>query len=130
MTASISSRERNPQHGTFEALHRYAEGLFDARQRSEVVPPGELQERPQSGQAQIAAAHRVVAPPFQILEECQDQVWLEIRQAQFSRHLAQAFVREVQKQQHRIPIGRNRVGAHGALGEQIVGEKLLDQRRK
>jgi hypothetical protein len=39
-----------------------------------------------------------VAPPFQIIEECQDQVRFDIRQTQ--------------------------------LGEQIVGEKLLDQRWK
>ena len=35
---------------------------------------GELQERAQRGQAQIAAAHRVVALLLQVVEERQDQV--------------------------------------------------------
>ena len=42
--------------------------------------------------------------------------------------LAQARLGEVQEQQNRIAVGRDRAGAHGTLCEQVVGEELLDQR--
>jgi len=35
---------------------------------------GELQERTQRGEAQVAAVHRIAAPLLQIIEEGQEQV--------------------------------------------------------
>jgi hypothetical protein len=45
------------QQRPFEALHRHGHHVFDGVQRRHVASAGELQERAQGGQPQVAAAH-------------------------------------------------------------------------
>jgi len=52
------------QYWLLEALHWHGQRLLDYVERGHVTPARELQERAQRGQAQVAAADRVVPAEF------------------------------------------------------------------
>lgn len=69
---------QEPEHGTLAALGGDSKGLLEDMQGRDVAAGGELQERTQGHETQIAAPHAVVALLFKIIEERQDQRGLEI----------------------------------------------------
>ena len=97
-------------------------------QRGHVAPAGELQERAQRGQPQVAAANRVVPLVLQVIQERQDQLGLDVGESHGRRRLAQLAAGEVQEQHQRVAVAGHRARADRALRDQILGEELLHQR--
>lgn len=58
-------------HPAVESLHRHRQRLLDDTEMSRIVPGGELQERPHCRQADVTAAHRVLALLFEVIEEAE-----------------------------------------------------------
>ena len=58
------------QHRPLEALHRDRQRPLDVVQRSDITPSGELQERAQRREPEVATANRVLAALLQMVEEC------------------------------------------------------------
>jgi hypothetical protein len=67
--AIISGPCQEAQHRPLEALHRHGHRPLDVVQRRHVAPAGELQERAQRRQPQVAAANRVVPLALQVVQE-------------------------------------------------------------
>ena len=116
------------QHGPFEALHRHPQCPLDHMQRGYVTSAGELQERTQRGQSQVAAANPVMPLLLQIIEERQDQFRLDVDQLQAGRHLAQLMAGELQEQHYGVAVTGYRARTDRPLRDQILGEELLHQR--
>jgi hypothetical protein len=98
-------------------------------QRRHVAPAGELQERTQRGQPQVAAANRVVSLALQMIQERQDQIRLDVDQLQLLGSLP-SLAGEVQEQHQGIAVAGHRARAERALRNQVLGEELLNQRRR
>jgi len=131
-----------PQHGDhlgprqmtqqrpLEALHRHGHRSLDGVQRRHVTPPGELQERPQGREPQVAAAHRVVPLTLQVCQELQDQFRRDVHELHGRRWPAQVLGRIPEEQRHRVAVAGHCSWVERALRDQVLGEELLHQRRE
>ena len=61
-----------------------------------------------------------------MIQECQDQIGLDIDQSQGGRRLAQRAVGEVQEEHQRIAVAGYGARADRALLYEVLGEELLN----
>ncbi len=123
-------RGEEVEHRLLEAFQRYAERALDDVQGQNVAAAGELQERAQCGQAQVAAAYAVVPMLFKMIEERQDQIRFDIGEPNGGGEFTELSRGELEEQHQPIAITGDRSRTHGALRDQVLGEERLHECRE
>jgi hypothetical protein len=90
-----------------------------------VLKCGETVERVDRAEAGVAGAGTVAAVAFEVGKERADQRCVEVVDVQLERLLAGLGVHETQQQRERVTVGRDRLRAAVALGDQPVCEERL-----
>jgi hypothetical protein len=89
-----------------------------------------LEEGPKGHQPAVSGTSAVASSSFQLVEEAQNGVDLEVLDVESLDGTMEPLAHVVQKQAKRIPIGVNCVGARTSDLAQIVEEEPLQQVRK
>jgi hypothetical protein len=114
--------------GFVEASRRDRQHPLDERGMLGVAERGELEQGVDRGETGVAGAHAVAPLELEMVQERGDEGGVEVDQAQRGWWLRELLLREGQQQLHRVAVGRDRVGAGGALADQTVGEERLHGR--
>ena len=93
-----------------------------------VLQRGVSVEAVDRGQAVVARAGAVVAVVFEVGEERADQRRVEIIEVELVGLFAGVVLGEGEQQTEGVAVGRDRVGAGVALGDQSLGEERLEGR--
>ena len=87
-----------------------------------------VEERPDRGQTQVAAACAIFPAGFEMIEEVSDKLGVQVAQHEIGRWAAQTLLCKHEEQSKRVPIGSKGVGTHPSLGNQSLGEEAFEQR--
>jgi len=121
----LARQEAN--HLAVEALHRHRQCPLDDAQVGDVAPGGELQERSQRREPDVAAARRVAPALLQVVQEACDELWLKVGQLNSNGRLAQGLLGKAQQQHEAVTVGCDRLRAERSLARHVVGEEFLHQ---
>jgi hypothetical protein len=90
-----------------------------------VLERGELEQRMDRGQAGVAGSYAVASLVFQVGEECSDGWGVEVVEVQARRRELLCVGDESEEQPERVAVGGDGGRAGLPLGEEAVGEELL-----
>ena len=79
------------------SLVRDSEDALEVSAAFRIMKAGELAERADGGQAQVAGSLRVIAPLLDVVQEGADEVGIEIGQLQATRGLVPCLLRELEE---------------------------------
>jgi hypothetical protein len=115
------------EHRPIEPLHRYGQRLLDDSQRRQVVMGRVLEERAQRSKPRIAATGSVLAITFEVIEEGQHELGVDVDEFHAGWGLAGVPLSELQQETEGVAVCRDGAGAYGAVVGEMLGEEALDE---
>ena len=122
----LAAREK-PEQRPVEAFHRNGKDALGEQQGWRALDrdvPGKGADR---SEPRIAATHCIVALGFEVSEEAENQLCIDIPQGQLGRWFAELALSIAQQEPEGVPVRRHGPGAHGQLLEEALGKEALNQ---
>src|ERR1700730_16613832 len=110
-----------------ESFHGHSQGMLNAVELGEIVMSRVLQERAQCCQACVAAAHGVFAFGFQIIQEGQDELRVQIGEQEMLGISSKGLLGKSKQQAERVPVSNNGPWAYGSVLLQMLCEEALEK---
>jgi len=119
---------KEPEHGSFEALHRDSQSLFDDRKSIDIVMGRVFQKGTKSCKASVSAAGRVVPLAFQMIQEGEQKVPIQIGESEFRRRFPCLPLGKAEQKLKRVSVGRYRTRTERPMLLKMLDEEALQQR--
>jgi len=110
-----------------ESFHGHSQGMLNTVQRREIVMSRVLQERAHRRQTCVAAARRVFAFGFQIIQEGEDELRVQIGEQEMLGFPSMRLFGKGKQQAERVSISDNGPRAYGSVLLQMFCEEALEE---
>jgi hypothetical protein len=88
---------------------------------------GIFEEYPDRGKPGISAPDTICSITLEVIQKAQDQIGIEVGQGHVRRGFPNPLLSKGQQELERVPVGRDRAGAHRSLLAKMIHEEALQQ---